>query len=330
MQKKFTTRAARLNGPKDIELIERELVCEDDDIIVKNHLIGICGSDKNFYRGNLPPKTAEFRQDPRFPFLLGHESGGEVVAVGDKITDYKIGDKVMAFGWNNNYADYFKSKSFQLQPVPHNLDMDIASLGEPTACAMYSGLNSGVQLGDTVVIMGSGFAGLIIAQCAKKKGAHKVIVIDTLDGKLEIAGRLGADLVINLKKEDPLAIIEDLTSGIGADVVVEAAGSEESFNTASEIIRHNGKFVFYSWVTTPVRLNISRWHDDGLEFINTCLVHHTWQQRYVWTPETLRPVAQGLVAIKPLITNVFPLADIKAGFEFAYKDDTAIKIVFKP
>lgn len=63
----FVTKAARLNGPHDIELIERELVCGEDDIIVKNHLMGICGSDKNFYRGYLPPKTAEFRQDPKFP-----------------------------------------------------------------------------------------------------------------------------------------------------------------------------------------------------------------------------------------------------------------------
>ena len=54
---------------------------------------------------------------------------------------------------------YFKSKAFQLQPVPDGLDMDIAALGEPTACAMYSGLNTGVQLGDTVVIMGGGYAG---------------------------------------------------------------------------------------------------------------------------------------------------------------------------
>ena len=61
---KFVTRAARLNGPYDIELIERELVCEEDDIIVKNHMIGICGSDKNFYRGFMPPQTAEFRQKP--------------------------------------------------------------------------------------------------------------------------------------------------------------------------------------------------------------------------------------------------------------------------
>lgn len=326
----FITRAARLNGVRDIELIERKLVCGDDDIVVKNHMMGICGSDKSFYRGFLPPKTAEFRQDPSFPFLLGHESGGEVVAVGGKVADYKVGDKVIAFGWNNNFADYFKAKAFQLQPVPHDLDMDIAALGEPISCAMYSGLNSGVQLGDTVVVMGGGFAGQIIAQCAKKKGARRVIVVDVLDGKLDLARTLGADLTINMKKEDPIAFVKDLTDGVGADVVVEAAGTAESFNIASEVIKHNGKFVFYSWVTTPVTLNISRWHDDGIEFINTCLVHHTWQQRYVWTPDTLRPIAQGLVEIRPLITNEFPLAEIKAGFALADTDDTAIKIVFRP
>lgn len=330
MQKTFITQAARLNGVRDIELIERELICGNDDIIVQNHLMGICGSDKSFYRGQLPPKTAEFRQDPTFPFLLGHESGGTVVAVGDKVADYQVGDKVIAFGWNNNFASYFSAKAFQLQPVPHNLDMDIASLGEPIACAMYSGLNSGVQLGDTVVIMGAGFAGQIIAQCAKQKGAHCVIVVDVLDGKLELAKQLGADVAINLLHGDAIDKVKQLTNGRGADVVVEAAGTAESFNTASEMIRHNGKFVLYSWVTTPVTLNISRWHDDGLEFINTCLVHHTWQQRYVWCPDTLRPVAQGLINIRPLITDEFPLKDIKAGFALADTNDAAIKIVFRP
>lgn len=326
---KFLTKAARLNGPYDIELIERELVCEEDDVIVRNHLVGICGSDKAFYRGNMPPKTSEFRQDPKFPFLLGHESGGTVVAVGSKVSDYAVGDKVIAFGWNNNYAEYFKSKAFQLQPVPDGLDMDIAALGEPVACAMYSGLNCGAQLGNTVVVMGAGFAGQIIAQCAKKKGAYRVIMVDVLEGKLRLARELGCDVTINSTQEDAVQIIKELTNGAGADVVVECAGTAESFNMCSEIIRHNGKFVFYSWVTTPVTLNISRWHDDGLEFINTCLVHHTWQHRYVWTPEALRPVVQGLIQIKPLITNEYPLSRIKEGFDLADKDDAAIKIVFR-
>jgi L-iditol 2-dehydrogenase len=324
------TRAALLSAPYEIELIERELVCGDEEAIVKNHLIGICGSDKNFYRGQMPPQTAEFRQAPKFPFELGHESGGTVVEVGAKVNEYKIGDKVIAFGWNNNYADYFKTPTWQLQPAPQGLDMDIVSLGEPVACAMYSGLNCGAQLGDTVVVMGAGFAGQVIAQCAKRKGAYRVVVVDVLDGKLELAKKLGSDIIINSTKENPVEVIKELTKGVGADVVVEAAGTAESFNMASELIKHNGKFVFYSWVTKPVALNISRWHDDGLEFINTCLVHHTWHHRYVWTYDALRPLLLGQIDIKPLITNEFKLADIKKGFELADKDDTAIKIVFRP
>ena len=327
---KWTTRAARLNKAYDIELIERELVCGEDDVIVKNHLMGICGSDKNFYRGLMPPQTAEFRQPPEFPFLLGHESGGTVVAAGSRVSDYKVGDKVMAFGWNNNFADYFKASAFQLQPAPEGLDLDIVGLGEPTACAMYSGLHTGVQLGDTVVVMGAGYAGQIIAQCSRLKGAHQVIVVDIMNGKLDLAKSLGADIVINSKEEDPVAKVKEITGGRGADVVVEAAGTAESFNAASAMIRHNGKFVFYSWVTTPITLNISRWHDDGLEFINTCLVHHTWQQRYVWVPDTMRPIIQGAVNIKPLITHELKLDEIKEGFDLADQDDAAIKIVFRP
>ncbi|MEW6697883.1 MAG: zinc-dependent alcohol dehydrogenase [Bacillota bacterium] len=324
------TKAALLRGPYEIDLVDRELTCADDEVIVENHLVGICGSDKTFYRGQLPPKTAEFRQEPKFPFYLGHESGGTVVEVGAKVREYKPGDKVIAFGWNNNLAKYFKAKVWELQPVPEGLDMDLASLGEPTACAMYSGMNAGVQLGDTVVVVGGGFAGQIIAQCAKKKGAEKVVVVDVLDGKLQLAKKLGADIIINSTQVDPVEAVKDLTGGKGADVVVEAAGSEQSINQCTEIIKHNGKFVWYSWITQPVKLNISRWHDDGLEFLNTCLVHHTYQQRYVWTPDTLRPVIQGLVDIRSLITHEFKLEQIKEAFDLVDKDDTAIKVVLRP
>lgn len=327
---KFTTRAARLNKAYDIELIQRDLICGEDDIIVKNHLVGVCGSDKSFYRGFMPPQTSEFRQPPEFPFLLGHESGGTVVAVGNRVSDYKVGDEVISFGWNNNYADYFMAKAFQLQPAPKDLDKDFAALGEPIACGMFSGMNAGVQLGDTVVVMGGGFAGQIIAQCAKLKGAYRVVVVDPLEGKLNLAKQLGADVVLNPEEQDVVAAVKKLTDGIGADVVVEAAGSADSFNAASEMIKHNGKFVFYSWVTTPITLNISRWHDDGLEFINTCLVHHTWQQRYVWFSDVMRPVIQGSVKIRPLINAEFKLSELKKGFDYVDKDDAAIKVVFRP
>lgn len=324
------TRAALLKEPYNIELINKELICGEDEVIVKNHLVGICGSDKTFYRGQLPPQSGEFRQEPKFPFYLGHESGGTIVEVGVKVHDFKVGDKVIAFGWNNNFADYFKSKTWELQPAPESLEMDLVALGEPIACAMYSGLNAGVQLGDTVVIMGAGFAGQIIAQVAKKKGAAQVVVIDILEGKLTLAKELGADVAINTQKQDPMEIVTRLTAGRGADVVIEAAGTQESINLCSKLIRHNGKFVWYSWVTKPVTLDISRWHDDGLEFINTCLVHHTWRERYVWTEASLRPVVQGLIQVKPLITHEFSLAELKEAFELVNEDDAAIKVILRP
>ncbi len=324
------TRAALLRGPRQIDLVERKLVCGDDEVIVKNHLVGICGSDKTFYRGILPEKTGEFRHDPGFPFPLGHESGGVVVEVGARVRDYKVGDRVIAFGWNNNFADYFLTPDWQLQPAPEGLEMDFVALGEPISCAMYSGLNCGVQLGDSVLVLGGGFAGQVIAQCAKRKGAATVIVADVLEAKLKLAATLGADKTLDLAREDGAGAIFALTGGAGVDVVVEAAGSADSFNLASKVIRHNGKFVFYSWVTQPVTLNIGRWHDDGLEFINTCLVHHTWRERYVWTPQALRPVVRGLVEIRPLITNEFRLDEIKAAFDCADRDEAAIKIVLRP
>ena len=86
-----TTRAAMLRGPRDIALVDRELVCGDDEVIVRNHLVGICGSDKSFYRGELPPATAELRAPPRFPFPLGHESGGTVVEVGARVREVRVG-----------------------------------------------------------------------------------------------------------------------------------------------------------------------------------------------------------------------------------------------
>ena len=121
----------------------------------------------------------------------------------------------------------------------------------------------------------------------------------------------------------------DLTQGRGADLVVEAAGSESSMNQATAMLKHNGILALYSWITQPVKLNISRWHDDGLQIRTTGLVHHTEQERVIWTPWALRPVVQGLVKVRPLITHEFPLEKVAEAFEAADKDPTAIKVVVR-
>ncbi len=316
------TRATQLRAPGEIILLERDLPLAPDEVLIKGHLSGICGSDKAMFRGDLPEKIT-------LPLWIGHESGGTIVDVGPQVREYKPGDRVIVFNWCNTMADYYVTPVSGLQPVPDGLDMDLAALGEPIACAMYSGLTCGATLGDVAVIYGMGFAGQIIAQTVRRMGAHTVVAIDVAEHKLAMARRLGSDVVIDARTTDPVAAVLDLTKGRGADVVVEAAGSESSMNQATAMLKHNGILALYSWITQPVRLNIGRWHDDGLQIRTTCLVHHTPQERFIWTPWALRPVIQGLIDIRPLITHEFPLEKVAEAFSVADKDPTAIKVVVR-
>ena len=326
-------RGARLAGKRVVDIQERELSLGPDEILVKTHLAGICGTDKNFYEGIFPKGSGldtETRKDLTYPFFFGHEGGGIVVALGEKVRGYAAGDKVISFAWVDTFADHFVAKEGDLEHVPEGLEMDLACLGEPIGCAVFSGLESAVQLGDSVAVYGAGFAGQIVAQVAKRKGAHRVIVVDVVDEKLALARKLGADSAINARKDDPVAAILELTDGRGADVAVEMAGTREAVNCCTASARKNGTLVFYSWITQDITLNISRWHNDSLRILNTGLVHHSQEERRIWTPYALRPVIQELVDVRPLITHEFPLTDIARAFETASQDPAAIKVVVRP
>jgi L-iditol 2-dehydrogenase len=108
------------------------------------------------------------------------------------------------------------------------------------------------------------------------------------------------------------------------------AGSADSVNLCTASVRHNGIMVFYSWITQDITVNISRWHNNSLEVINTGLVHHGIRQRTLWTPLALRPVLQGQLAIEPLITHRFPISRVAEAFDAAANDPAAIKVVIEP
>jgi len=327
------TRGACLTGPGRIELRERTLELQKNEVLVRTELAGICGTDKGFFQGILPRGKgidAETRKELVYPFFFGHEGGGTVVEVGSKVDRFSPGDRVISFGWNDTFADYFTAKEMDLEPVPEGMEMEIACLGEPIGCAVFSGLQSGVQLGDTVAVFGMGFAGQIMAQVAKKKGAFQVIAVDVREEMLALAMRLGADVALNAEKTDPVEAIFDLTDGRGVDVAVEMAGSEDSVNRCTASVRHNGILVFYSWITQDVTLNISRWHNNSLQIVNTGLVHHSPEERSLWTPLALRPLLTKQIEIAPLITHRYPLDEIEKGFEAANRSPDAVKVILIP
>ena len=313
-----------LPEPKKVEVVSADLPGPaEGQILVKTYQSSICGTDRNIYNGILPPGL-------KFPItLLGHEGGGTVMEVGKGVRKYKAGDRVMSCKKNGTFADYFLSLEENLHPIPTEMDLELGSLGEPLACVMYSIFNSGVQLGDTVAVMGLGFAGQLMVQGAKRKGAMTVIGIDPLGGKRDLARKLGADQVFDPKIPDSEKAIMEKTKGVGVDVVFEAAGTEDSMNMATRILRKNGTLALYSWVMEPVRLNISRWHDDGMNIRTTCVMHvNTPYERFAWFDRLLAPYWKGLIQVKRLLTGPYPLRDIPKAFETANRPD-AIKVLIR-
>ncbi len=108
------------------------------------------------------------------------------------------------------------------------------------------------------------------------------------------------------------------------------AGSEQSLNQATAMLKHNGLLALYNWITQPITMNVSCWHDGGTEIRTTCLVHHTEQQRFIWTPWALRPAVQWQIDVRSLITHEFTLERVAEAFEVADKDSMAVKVVVRP
>ena len=337
----MNTRVVCVEEPNRIGLRNERLTLGENEILVKGFMSSICGTDKNYYLGHMPKPHAvidtsniEKEAHLSYPLLIGHEGAGEVVEVGRAVSEYKPGDKVISFGWKNTMADYWVSSirhdGYGVMAVPDGMSMLTASLGEPSSCAIYAGMVSGVELGDTVAIIGGGFAGQIIAQTVKAMGAYKVIVVDVVEGKLELARKMGADMTINAKKENVLEIILGETKGYGVDVAVEAAGYGETISTGTEILKHGGILGLYSWVLDPVTMGIDRWHNDGFDIRTLALMHRIGHDRPWWIRKTFDIIVKGIVQIEPLITHTYGLDEADQAFRTACFDENACKVMLKP
>lgn len=334
------TRMVVTKEPKKIVLENFDLHPGANEVLVKTYMASICGTDKNYSEGKMPREVlVEQVSDNNeahhsYPLKMGHEAAGVIVEVGENVTDFKVGDKVMSFGWYNTMADYFVApvdyNGYGVVKIPEGMSMEAASLGEPTACAVYAGMQSGVELGDVVVIIGAGFAGQVIMQVMKKMGAYKVICVDIVDGKLELAKKMGADIVLNSLKDDVVKVVLDETGNQGADVVIEAAGNDNAIQMSSDILKHGGILGLYSWVLDPVNLFINRWHNDGFDIRTLALIHRIKIDRPWWIKKTLENVANGMINIEPLISHVFDLSDAQEAFDVACNDPLACKVMLKP
>ncbi len=157
-----------------------------------------------------------------------------------------------------------------------------------------------------------------------------MVVIDIVDEKLDLAKRLGANTIVNPKKENHVEAIKAISDGRGVDVVVEASGSGEGLNIASNIVRRNGTIAIYSHYMKPFTVNMYRWHEDALNIVHTCLMHRTKEEMVVGIRDAFRLIKRGIFDVRPLLNRKYKLEEIKEAFENEIVDQTSIKTLILP
>jgi len=208
------------------------------------------------------------------------------------------------------FAEYGVAPRRALRTIPDHVSYEEAAFCEPLACCINGIMDSRIELGDDVVVIGAGPIGLKHVQLARCLGA-RVIVSDPLLARLELARRLGAHDTINPVQEDPIARVQELTAGLGAKTVIVAVGDVRAQQQALQMAGINGTVNFFAGTYPPAEFPL-----------NPNLVHY--RQLVVtgshdYTPHdfttALRLIAFGIVQVAPLISHRLPLTEIREGFE---------------
>jgi threonine dehydrogenase-like Zn-dependent dehydrogenase len=311
-----------------------------NQVLVKSHRASICGSERYFFRGIIVraqdearggPGTSlsEPRKDGRSPHAyplgpLGHEGGGTIVEKGSAVEEYlgggrvSVGDRVGSLVYPT-FTDYWVVDSSHVQPIPQGVSFEVGCLYEPLGCAAWAAIHMGVKLGDVVAINGVGFAGNIMLQGAIKAGASRVIAVDVVKSKLDVAKKLGADYVIDANEADPVEKVNEITHGDGVDVAVDAVGGTGiGVQLALGMVRHNGILAIYGDNYLPVKeFCFNKFHEDGLELRNLNAVHYTKLQSVENMREAYRAVQRGVFNMDIIFENskTYRLDDIAEVFK---------------
>jgi len=212
--------------------------------------------------------------------------------------------------------------------LPEGLDYEAAALCEPLCVALHAVDLSNIKVGQTAVVLGPGPIGLLTLQVVKAAGAGLVMVAGTGADKkrLEIARRLGADVIINVDSEDPVNRATEVTRGgfsTGLDFVFEATGSPKSVSQALSMVRRGGKVVLIGIHPTPAEFDVTNLVRSSKSIIGA----------YGYDPETWRRslllLSSGKIQVEPMITHRIPLSNAGEGFELSIRKEAA-KVLFIP
>ncbi|MCM3409168.1 L-threonine 3-dehydrogenase [Metabacillus litoralis] len=318
----------------------------ENEVLIKVKATSICGTDVHIYKWD---EWSASRVNP--PYIFGHEFSGEVVEIGDKVTNVKVGDsvsaethlvcgkcpqcltgkahicnatKIIGVDTGGCFAEFVALPSTNLWKNPKDMPYDLASIQEPMGNAVHTVL-AGDVIGKTVAVIGCGPIGIMAVGIAKAAGAAQVIAVDINEYRLQLAKQLGATTIVNSKCQDPLQVVYELTYGHGVEVVCEMSGQPVAINQGFKMVTNGGRVSILSLPTKPVEFDVT----NDIVFKGITIQGITGRKMFETWKQVSALIHSGQVNVKSLITHRFSLEQYEKGFELMM-DGNCGKVILHP
>ncbi len=350
-------RATVFHGVNDIRVEEVERPRAGvGEAVIRVTLTTVCGTDLHIVRGEYPVKSG---------LVIGHEPVGVIDELGPGVTGYEVGDRVLVGaitpcgqcraclsgqlsqcghgggyeatgGWrfgntiNGAQAEYLLVPYAQanLARIPDELTDEQVVLLADIASTGFSGAESGqIKIGDAVVVFAQGPIGLCATAGAKLMGASLIIAVDGDQNRLGVAREMGADVTIDYRESDVVAEVKKLTGG-GADVAIEALGTQETFEGALRTLRPGGTLSSLGVYSGKVQIPYEAFAAGLGDYRIVTTLCPGGKERMRRLMEVVR---HGRVDLRPLLTHTFSLNEIREAYEvFGKRAGGVIKVAIKP
>jgi L-iditol 2-dehydrogenase len=318
------------------------------ELLVRVRACGICGSDVHGFDGSTG------RRQP--PIIMGHEAAGVVEEVGREVAEFKPGDRVTfdstvycgncyfcrrgdinlcdrrqvlgvscnEFRRHGAFAEYVAVPERICAKLPDEVPFEHAAMIEAVSIAVHAVNITPIPLAASAVVVGSGMIGLLAVQALRLAGCGKLIAVDIDEAKLEMAGRLGADVRLNARNTDVPAAVRELTGGRGADVALEVVGANEPVQTAIASVRKGGVVTLVGNLSPKVDLPLQTVVTRQIRLQGSCASSGEY-------PACIELLAKGAIQVQPLISAVAPLAEGPSWFDRLYnREPNLMKVILQP
>ncbi|MEY0435496.1 L-threonine 3-dehydrogenase [Providencia huaxiensis] len=301
-----------------------------NDVMIKIRKTAICGTDVHIYNWD------EWSQKTiPVPMVVGHEYIGEIVAIGQEVKGFKIGDRVsgeghitcghcrncrggrthlcrntIGVGVNREgcFAEYLVIPAFNAFKIPDNIPDEIAAIFDPFGNAVHTALSFDL-VGEDVLVSGAGPIGIMAAAVCRHVGARHVVITDVNDYRLELAKKMGVSRAVNVSRENLKDVMNELGMKEGFDVALEVSGAPAAFQTMLDTMNHGGRIALLGIPPASMATDWSQVIFKGL-FIKGIYGREMFETWY-----KMATLIQSGLDLSPIITHQFPIDEFQKGFD---------------